>query len=458
MSDTDSAEDGEWGTASFTDRPDLYRELQRVDDTKHFALFYQSRQERLDAALAFVKLGLESGERCLYITDESTPEEVYDGLETLGAESTVVRDSDRLRIASTADIYLDGGFDPSETANLLAEAVEESLTDGFEGFRVTGETGWVHEEDIPVDQLVEYETTVEHMVPAGGLTALCQYDLRQLDDTAVAAMLKIHPTVIYRHRVCENPYYSVGDGSEIGGDPGISATQLLTTMFDLATANDAIRQREQRVAVLNRVLRHNLRNEMNVIQSHADLLQETADTTPQESIEAILSTTTRLLSIAEDAKRVEKSISGAPERMPIDLVRVVDEATERVRKQYPSVTIGGLDAEAVWVEASDELEFALAELFKTLAALAGDGASIDVVYDDACSTHALRCIRVRCRNAHLPEAEIEALTQGRETQLTHGSGLGLWLVNWIVELSGGELTFSEGDEPGDEVVLSFIAA
>ncbi|WP_436928501.1 PAS domain S-box protein [Halosimplex halobium] len=45
----------------------------------------------------------------------------------------------------------------------------------------------------------------------------------------------------------------------------------------------------------------------------------------------------------------------------------------------------------------------------------------------------------------IPDAELAALERGAETPLDHGSGVGLWLVEWVVAKSGGDLSFETGD-------------
>jgi hypothetical protein len=49
------------------------------------------------------------------------------------------------------------------------------------------------------------------------------------------------------------------------------------------------------------------------------------------------------------------------------------------------------------------------------------------------------------------------LTQraGGETPLKHGSGLGLWVANWITGGPGGELRIAEDTSPGATVALTF---
>jgi K+-sensing histidine kinase KdpD len=46
------------------------------------------------------------------------------------------------------------------------------------------------------------------------------------------------------------------------------------------------------------------------------------------------------------------------------------------------------------------------------------------------------------------------LQRGRETSLEHASGLGLWLVHWIVTESGGSVSFEEREPRGSVVELT----
>jgi signal transduction histidine kinase len=449
MSDSGSGDERAGGG-----RPDLHSELRRESDASHFALLYQSHQERLDAALSFIQVGLERGERCLYVADESSAEEVATALGGLGVDVAAARERDQLRITAEKEVIPDGG----KLGERLKTLVDESQADGFAGFRVTGRAGGPHRHGATRDEMHAYERQCESLA-GDPFAALCQYDRRQLTDAEVVDVLQTHPKLLYHRRVCDNPYYREDWTGVGGGEKALSASQLLETVRELARAQQEIRHREQRVAVLNRVLRHNLRNDMNVIQSHAELLADTADTeAEQESIDSILSTTDRLMRIAEDAKRVEKSVgTSVADRVPVDLERVLTSAAQRARERNPTISITLPTVESRWVEASDELEFALGQLFQTLADVADEGARITVSFDDDRSTHARQALRVQCTGANLPDAEIEALTRGHETQLIHGSGLGLWLVNWIVELSGGTLGF-ERDGDTEEIVLSFLSA
>jgi len=62
-------------------------------------------------------------------------------------------------------------------------------------------------------------------------------------------------------------------------------------------------------------------------------------------------------------------------------------------------------------------------------------------------------LTVRDDGPGIPDAEIEVLEAMSETKLEHGSGLGLWIVNWVVEQSEGTLAFDTSDGTRVEITL-----
>jgi len=54
----------------------------------------------------------------------------------------------------------------------------------------------------------------------------------------------------------------------------------------------------------------------------------------------------------------------------------------------------------------------------------------------------------------VPEAELESVRSGTETALTHGSGLGLWVVRWGTRLLGADLAFDDPGTSGTTVTVT----
>jgi signal transduction histidine kinase len=53
----------------------------------------------------------------------------------------------------------------------------------------------------------------------------------------------------------------------------------------------------------------------------------------------------------------------------------------------------------------------------------------------------------------LPQQERQVLERGEESALTHSSGLGLWLVTWIVASVGGEIELGSPAASGTTIRL-----
>jgi len=274
--------------------------------------------------------------------------------------------------------------------------------------------------------------------------------------------------------------------------------ERISTGFNELTAGikrreDAIKEREQRLEVLNRVLRHNLRNDMAVIINYADMLPELVDDPDVEmAADKITSMGRGLTKLGTKAGKIEQAFQSVEDGLTtVDLTGIVDSAVADLREEYPKVDVTvstperaevlGLTTvamavenvcenaaehntspdpaievriEAVDGEAVDAHETAV------VGEMAADGGeAVGAVEDrapvEATGTDDRIRLTVADNGPAIPDQEINVLTTGRETALEHGSGLGLWLVYWLVDKSAGELLFDESALGGNAVSLVF---
>ena len=218
------------------------------------------------------------------------------------------------------------------------------------------------------------------------------------------------------------------------------------------------RERESRLSVLDRVLRHNLRNKLMVMQAQVEQIRDRSDDEAvRESAQAIERAGEQLLDLADTARQFKQTVDPGDD----DAVGVVDigshlrRAVEEARLEYEEVTIATDLTEPVWAIAHDSFELAMTELLER-AATAGEAVTIDVelvadVEDDSVA------VTIRHDGDALPDVELKALNSGIESELQHTQGLGLWFVRWTAINSGG--TFHIGNaEPGVRVELTFPLA
>jgi signal transduction histidine kinase len=200
--------------------------------------------------------------------------------------------------------------------------------------------------------------------------------------------------------------------------------------------------RRQRLAVLNRILRHNVRNELDVIRAHA----EDADLSP--AIQGV----DRLARLSEETRRVQQLMErSADDRTPTELSSLLDDivadvtagTNAEVTVTTPDITVT-LDTKLCryavrhLVENAVEHNDAPVPRIRVRAEQSGSDVQI-LVADDG---------------PGVPESEQAVIEAGEEAPLKHGSSFGLWGTNWAVRTMGGSLSFGDSDLGGAAVTIT----
>ncbi len=176
----------------------------------HAALFYRTRAEQLAIVVPFIAIGLERGERCLYIAEDNSVALIIRELRKGGVDVDAAQASGALRISTKHDTYLRHGiFEPAKMTADLIEEVKESIRLGYTAFRAAGEMSWALTLPSALAQLSDYETRLHENFP-GQFVGLCQYDERGFDARVIADMIRIHPIVIARGKLTQNRFHQAG--------------------------------------------------------------------------------------------------------------------------------------------------------------------------------------------------------------------------------------------------------
>jgi signal transduction histidine kinase len=230
-------------------------------------------------------------------------------------------------------------------------------------------------------------------------------------------------------------------------DPAENPVGGMVVLYDLREE----RQRKQQLSVLNRVLRHNLRNEMTVIQGYAESLERAlTDPTHREHAATISRAGDRLLAIGEKVRefdQIQDQVSH-PER--VDLEGMVTRLYDQLSGQFPAATIETDIAVSETTIHTQQavLELALTNLVENALKHAAETEPwVHIRMETVRREEPTTVIEVRDDNAPIPEDEIAVLKSGAETPLQHGQGIGLWIVNWcVVRLNGDiEYRYDEGN-------------
>lgn len=210
------------------------------------------------------------------------------------------------------------------------------------------------------------------------------------------------------------------------------------------------RHRKQRLEVLNRVLRHNLRNDMTIVKGYAEELSSENDS---DRAEAIVARSSELLGRAKKAREIEQVLSGRQQSTELDVGGLVDAVVTAIEEEYPdrSITVSVPDDLRV-VTDSATLELILENLVENAVEHGTPSTANGTVEITATRSGDGIEIAVSDAGPGIPQNEIDVLAAATESALEHSSGLGLWLVYWGSARLGGRLTFETDD--GTTVRLS----
>lgn len=215
-----------------------------------------------------------------------------------------------------------------------------------------------------------------------------------------------------------------------------------------------LRRREEELELLkdlqSRFLRHNLRNELNVIRANAQLLADMDDPKQREAYETVIEKTDQILDWSKKARTIEQLVE-TDQVVTRNVVAEIETLLADLKEEYPDVTFE-LDTEPeANIAAVPQVDRALRNVLDNAARYnTADNPRVEVTIEQSDDS----VVMTVCDNGPgLESYEIETLEDRAETQLQHGTGLGLWLVYWVIDKSDGSLSFDVDD--GTTVILTF---
>lgn len=226
----------------------------------------------------------------------------------------------------------------------------------------------------------------------------------------------------------------------------------------LAVARDVTERKEleQSLSVVNRILRHDIRSAVNVIKGNAEMATS-ADATAIDRLETVLEEADRLYEIGEKAQKIERLLADRESQTErVNIAAVLESTVASLHDSYPHVEIDSTIQADLTADVVVGFEEAIDNVLTN--AVEHNDEAVPAISVDAHTRDGKVEIRIADNGPGIPADEIEPIQHGEETDLQHTSGLGLWLVYWMVAESGGRLEFAENEPTGAIVTLVVPAA
>lgn len=255
-----------------------------------------------------------------------------------------------------------------------------------------------------------------------------------------------------------NLLVALAAGAAIGAPLGFYYVDLQETHSELETQYEQTLTLNKRLSVAQRVLRHNLRNELTVLVGIADTF--TNEPTPEdvETYAPMLAThTDRLLELTTKAKLLSQ-VWKPTELERFDIGAVVEDALTAVSTAHSNVDVELSIPGAAPVFAHPMFPRAIDELVEN-AVEHNDLEELKIAASvrTELGPHNRTRVEIADTGTGIPEIEMAAVKQSTEEPLSHGTGLGLWLVYSLTKQSKGDLSFEENDPSGTVVQIDLLS-
>lgn len=226
---------------------------------------------------------------------------------------------------------------------------------------------------------------------------------------------------------------------------------------DLARTNDRLDAALRQTTVLHQVLRHELRNNGNVILGHVDQLADRGDEAGSASLKAIESHAEDLIAFSEKANRLRAIVVDDPtDETRLDLVEAIESRVAAIDDRYPEADIQ-LDLPATLpVETEVDVTTVIHELVED--AIEHSDRSTPRIRVSATTAPDGVTVAVDDNGPGLPDLERDVLAETDAVPTLHSRGLGLWIARTAVENADGEFSVHDSEPRGTTVQLSLEAA
>lgn len=241
-----------------------------------------------------------------------------------------------------------------------------------------------------------------------------------------------------------------GPGGDI--ERFVAVNHEITDLRELANALDG--QRAQ-LELLNRVLRHDIRNDMHVILAWTEFLEPHVDSEGEEMLDRILSSAHHIVELTDIAKTIVEGIFTdvdpqlEPIAIPSFLTRVVERRQETF--EHATITVDG-DLPDVAVPANEMLSAVFRNLINN-AIQHNDSDEPTVVITGEERDGSVQ-VRVADNGPGIPsERRNEIFDSDVKGLDSEGTGMGLYLVDNLVEMYDGAIWIEKNDPRGSVFVV-----
>jgi MEDS: MEthanogen/methylotroph, DcmR Sensory domain len=179
-----------------------------LSQDRHICAFFNSMDEQHRVLRSFIKDGFDRGDRAFHLVDPERREEHLRRLAEAGINVQEAMGIGQLEVRPWQDGPLRAGrFDQEAWMASFEQVLQSGPAAGYERTRFLAHMEWALVDLPGVEDLIEFETRVNYVVPKYDDAVICAYDLSKFGASVVMDALRTHPVVIIGGLLQENPFF-----------------------------------------------------------------------------------------------------------------------------------------------------------------------------------------------------------------------------------------------------------
>jgi MEDS: MEthanogen/methylotroph, DcmR Sensory domain len=175
---------------------------------RHICAFFNGMEEHYRVLQSFIRDGFDKGEKAFHLVDPTRFEDHLRRLTDGGIDVEEAVASGQLEVHPWEDGPLRGEqFDQDTWLAGFEEVLRSGPASGYAKTRFLAQMEWALVDMPGIDDMIEFETRVNYVVPKYDDPVICSYDLSKFGANTVMYALRTHPVVIIGGLLHENPFY-----------------------------------------------------------------------------------------------------------------------------------------------------------------------------------------------------------------------------------------------------------
>jgi hypothetical protein len=175
---------------------------------RHICAFFNSLDEQHRVLRFFIKDGFDLGDRAFHLVDPERREEHLGRLTDAGINVQEAMDTGQLEVRPWQGGPLRGDrFDQDTWLASFERVLQSGPAAGYARTRFLAHMEWALVDLPGVEDLIEFETRVNYVVPKYDDPVICAYNLSKFSASVVMDALRTHPVVIIGGLLHDNPFF-----------------------------------------------------------------------------------------------------------------------------------------------------------------------------------------------------------------------------------------------------------